>query len=95
MNMLPLYKCHKKVRAAQIIDIIDGEHSVGLTLKDQPNIQHVTHEWTFKHEVMIGGYFVVYEDGYTSFSPQEAFENGYTRVECVNIQETQESKDES
>lgn len=25
-------------------------------------------------------YFVVYEDGYQSWSPREAFENGYTRV---------------
>jgi hypothetical protein len=28
----------------------------------------------------IGGYYVVYEDGYKSFSPASAFENGYTRL---------------
>ena len=27
------------------------------------------------------GYLVVYEDGYISWSPAEAFENGYTEVE--------------
>jgi len=29
---------------------------------------------------IIGGYYVVYEDGYRSWSPGKAFENGYTRV---------------
>lgn len=28
----------------------------------------------------LGGYFVVYKDGYESFSPAQAFEEGYTRV---------------
>lgn len=27
-----------------------------------------------------GGYYVVYEDGYASFSPAEAFESGYTLI---------------
>lgn len=31
-----------------------------------------------KHKPRLGGYFVVYDDGYTSFSPAEAFEAGYT-----------------
>ena len=26
------------------------------------------------------GYYVVYEDGYTSWSPTKAFEDGYTRI---------------
>lgn len=33
-----------------------------------------------KHKPQAGGYYVVYEDGYKSFSPAEAFESGYTRV---------------
>jgi hypothetical protein len=28
----------------------------------------------------VGGYFVVYKDGYESFSPAQAFEEGYTRL---------------
>jgi hypothetical protein len=28
----------------------------------------------------IGGYFVVYKDGYESFSPAQAFEEGYSRA---------------
>ena len=33
-----------------------------------------------KHRPESGGYFVVYKDGYESFSPAEAFEDGYTLV---------------
>ena len=28
----------------------------------------------------VGGYYVVYADGYASFSPSKAFEDGYTRI---------------
>ena len=33
-----------------------------------------------KHNPQVGGYYVVYADGYKSFSPAEAFESGYTRT---------------
>lgn len=36
--------------------------------------------WYRKHDPTAGGYYVVYEDGYTSFSPAAAFESGYTRL---------------
>lgn len=29
---------------------------------------------------LIGGYYVVYDDGYTSYSPAKAFEEGYARI---------------
>lgn len=35
--------------------------------------------WYRKHSPHDGGYYVVYPDGYASFSPAEAFEGGYTR----------------
>lgn len=31
-----------------------------------------------KHKPEVGGYYVVYADGYKSFSPAQAFEEGYT-----------------
>lgn len=58
--------------------------------------RHVDHEWALKHcrwnetpedkrqpawPAVIGGYYVEYEDDYTSFSPAKAFEGGYTRIE--------------
>lgn len=30
-----------------------------------------------KHEPKVGGYFVIYQDGYCSYSPAKAFEEGY------------------
>lgn len=40
----------------------------------------VSEEYVTKHNPQSGGYFVVYEDGYKSFSPAKAFEEGYTRI---------------
>ena len=33
-----------------------------------------------KHDPHPGGYYVSYADGYTSYSPAKAFEDGYTRI---------------
>lgn len=40
----------------------------------------VSPEWVDKHKPETGGYLVVYADGYQSFSPAKAFEEGYSRV---------------
>ena len=40
----------------------------------------VNQEYIRKHNPKVGGYYVVYKDGYKSFSPADAFEEGYTRV---------------
>lgn len=37
-------------------------------------------EYLRKHKPQPGGYYVVYSDGYQSFSPAQAFEEGYTRI---------------
>jgi len=37
-------------------------------------------DYVSKHDPKAGGYYVVYDDGYKSWSPAEAFESGYTRV---------------
>ena len=41
----------------------------------------VSYEYVRKHQPRIGGYYVVYKDGYKSFSPAEAFEEGYTPID--------------
>jgi hypothetical protein len=38
----------------------------------------VSQQYANKHKPHAGGYYVVYKDGYQSFSPAEAFEEGYT-----------------
>ncbi len=40
----------------------------------------VSEEYIDKHNPQPGGYFVVYDDGYQSFSPAKAFEEGYTPI---------------
>ena len=37
--------------------------------------------WFPRFKPEVGGYFVRYADGYTSYSPRQAFEEGYTEVE--------------
>jgi site-specific recombinase XerD len=39
---------------------------------------HVRHDYVHKHKPEAGGYYVVYADGYKSYSPAKAFEEGYT-----------------
>jgi hypothetical protein len=40
----------------------------------------VSRQFMIKHTPKVGGYYVVYADGYKSWSPAQAFEEGYTRV---------------
>lgn len=42
-------------------------------------------EYMGKHKPRIGGYYVVYDDGYKSWSPADAFEKGYTLVSNEQI----------
>lgn len=77
------YKCHKEVHADKIERIAGKygrEHGATLTLA-RGKVVEVSREYLDKHEPKTGGYYVVYEDGYSSYSPAEAFEKGYTRVE--------------
>lgn len=87
---IPRYKCHKEVHALKIEKVFDsfapaaegGAKTGGVLAVESPYASiDVTIEWMQKHEPVAGGYYVVYDDGYTSFSPAEAFESGYTRIE--------------
>lgn len=40
----------------------------------------VSREYMMKHNPQPGGYYVVYDDGYKSYSPAKAFEEGYTKI---------------
>lgn len=51
-----------------------------LRLSDQ-DVLEVSPAWLRRHLPVVGGYVVRYEDGYTSFSPAKAFEDGYTLIE--------------
>lgn len=92
---LPQYCCHKIVRAAKIGAINPSKTIDGWTLDllmpdsfpgpDDEALRFfsvdVSIEYAKKHQPKVGGYYVQYKDGYASFSPAEAFEEGYTLIE--------------
>jgi hypothetical protein len=74
---LPRYRCHKIVGALKIAQIQGNV----LTPADQGFAPFILDkEYLRKHSPEAGGYYVVYEDGYKSFSPAKAFDEGYTRI---------------
>jgi RyR domain len=80
---LPRYKSHKTVQALKIARIETFSHSYGVTLHPADEGYtpfQVSSEFVAKHQPQPGGYFVRYDDGYTSYSPAKAFEEGYTRT---------------
>jgi hypothetical protein len=75
---MPRYECHKKVWALKIIGIsLEGELAFDGGLFAPISMEK---DWLDKHNPEVGGYYVVYEDGYKSFSPAKAFESGYTLI---------------
>lgn len=83
---MPLYRCHKQVRAMKIKAVLnpnihdEGDGEGVLTFEDSPLTIVVDRQYLTKHKPQAGGYFVVYEDGYQSWSPAKAFEDGYSKV---------------
>lgn len=78
---LPLWQCHKRVRAAKIHHVSMIGAKALLFFEPGQGSAEVEQAWLAKHMPRSGGYFVVYEDGYQSYSPAEAFEQGYRLVE--------------
>jgi hypothetical protein len=84
---MPVYICHKRVRALEIRSI--GAYRASATDKDGlereivfadlgfPRIWVISNMFV-RYTPMPGDYYVVYEDGYQSFSPRKAFLDGYT-----------------
>jgi hypothetical protein len=80
---LPKYQSHKVVWALKIKALARNPNSGDWHIEPEEAyaLVPVTDQYMLKHEPVAGGYYVVYEDGYKSFSPAEAFESGYTRME--------------
>lgn len=84
---LPRYKCHKEVHAVKIaaIKILeDGRAKIAPDDKRFAVFETTTEAGKRFKETKFNsddpGYFVVYEDGYVSWSPTKAFEEGYTLI---------------
>lgn len=90
---MPKYKCHKEVWALKIKEIIldrtlaqkENRETDGgaylIFVDDNYGKRKVNNQYLRKHNPMPGGYFVVYKGGYESFSPAEAFEDGYSKID--------------
>jgi hypothetical protein len=85
---LPRWQSHKKVYGDRIkgIERLDpkvgwGRDDTGLRwLLDCGVIVSVTKDLIARGSPTAGDYFIQYDDGYKSWSPAKAFEEGYTRI---------------
>jgi hypothetical protein len=84
---MPRYKCHKEVHALKIVAVqqpalssnVPPMHCM-LSFEGGYSPIEVDTDFYLKHRPQAGGYYVLYEDGYASYSPAKAFEEGYTRI---------------
>ncbi len=92
MAEMPKYKCHKEVHALKISRVVDHTQAKEAD-KTTGGIVHpedtrfapivVDRDWLARFGPAYDGdlgYYVVYADGYKSWSPTKAFEDGYTRL---------------
>lgn len=81
---LPKWRSHKEVGADKIIDITRAPASAtdtGILWKLKcGRIINPTRDLIARGEPVVGDYYVEYADGYQSWSPASAFEEGYTEI---------------
>lgn len=81
---MPRYKSHKEVWALKIAAIeIHKDKSATIALADKGYGSFKTDAgWgeRFKGDEDDLGFYVVYKGGYTSWSPSQAFNEGYSRI---------------
>jgi hypothetical protein len=94
---MPRYKCIKEVWALKIKSIVfdtdlasetgrETDGSATFTPEDERYAPiKLSAEFVHKHKPVEGGYYVVYKDGYKSFSPVSAFEEGYILEQNVPL----------
>jgi hypothetical protein len=95
MKELQTYICHKRVQAFKIeVIILDAdmardegrETTGGASLSNDQVMVRVDVAYMRRCNPEVGGYYVRYADGYESYSPAKAFEEGYT-IQGDNIYE--------
>lgn len=82
---MPRYQSHKKVWALQIkevwgLDIAPVRARLVFMESGYAPLLVNASELFARYTPKVGDYYVVYDDGYKSISPQKAFEEGYTLV---------------
>lgn len=94
---MPRYKCHKVVYALKIVDAtVQEDGSVIIQPADETCPSFLTDPGIGQRFEGVNaddpGYYIVYKDGYCSWSPTKAFEDGYRKIhaaagdEYLNIQ---------
>lgn len=95
---LPRYQSHKHVWALKIKAIVHNPNpdrtgrscasSYGAMIypeKQEYPAFEVSAEYVNKHRPLPGGYYVQYAEGYLSYSPAQAFEEGYTLLDAKPV----------
>lgn len=81
---MPRYKSHKEVWALKLREVRPSIYQGAYALvfeDDQYAAVRVSEEWFASKKPEAGGYYVVYPgDGYASYSPAKAFEEGYSLI---------------
>lgn len=72
-----LWRSHKVVVAGKILSL--DEKTGRLTIDNNQEVD-VGVEYFKKHNPKASGYWVMYENGYMSWSPADVFEGGYKRI---------------
>lgn len=75
---MPKYRCHKEVWALEIDSVFGNK----LTFRDKGYASITCDPTMFLRGIPTpGDFYIVYEDGYKSFSPAKAFKEGYKRLQ--------------
>ena len=86
---LPRWRSHKEVYGDKITKILPADPQAERSSQDDTGIRWiiacggivtVTKDLIARGAPSVGDYYVQYQDGYKSWSPAKAFEEGYTRV---------------
>jgi hypothetical protein len=79
---MPRYRSHKIIHALKIEGLFYQPDGSALLTPAEAGYATFSLDKAYveKHQPKAGGYYVVYADGYKSWSPAKAFEEGYTRV---------------
>lgn len=77
------YLCTKTVLAFKITEIQYIGEERWIFRSDEGDQIIKERAWLKKHSPSLGGYYVVYADGYSSWSPAKAFEEGYTVCQSI------------
>ena len=79
------YICHKEVWADKIIEVlmhfsvVHDRMDYTLRLQDT-GLVYAPEHFCARSIPEVGDYYVIYSDGYESFSPAKVFEEGYSEI---------------